>query len=244
MVERRRGSGVASFFVEATIAPGTAVPLPDAAVKHARVRRLAAGDPVRVTDGAGTVGWGTLDRLNASGAEASIEACESVDRPTPLALLVPVADRDRMLWLAEKAAEFAVTEWRPVWYARSRSVSPRGEGEAFTRKVRARMIGALEQSGGAWLPVVHDECALDEAIAACARVGTRLVLDAGGPAMSSFAPFHATAVAVGPEGGLEPDELERLLSHGWRAAALGATTLRFETAGVAAVAIVRTSQGR
>ena len=244
MVERRSGSGIASFFVEATPGAGTTVPLPDAAVKHARVRRLVTGDAVRVTDGAGTAGWGTLGRLDSSGVEVLVEACESVERPTPLALLVPVADRERMLWLAEKAAEFAITDWRPVLYARSRSVSPRGEGEAFARKVRARMIGALEQSGGAWLPAVHDGCTLDQAVAACAGVGARLVLDAGGPAMSSFAPFHATAVAVGPEGGLEPDELDRLLSHGWRAAALGSTTLRFETAGIAAVAIVRSGQGR
>ncbi len=146
-MERRSGSGIASFFVEGPIAPGATVPLPEAAVKHARVRRLSPGDPVRVIDGAGTVGWGTLARLDARGGGAAVERTELAARPTPLTLLAPVADRDRMLWLAEKAAEFAVTDWRPILYARSRSVSPRGEGEVFARKVRARMVGALEQSG-------------------------------------------------------------------------------------------------
>jgi 16S rRNA (uracil1498-N3)-methyltransferase len=244
VVERRRGSGVASFFVEGTPVAGAVTPLPEAAAQHARVRRLVAGDPLRVTDGAGLVGWGTLARLDARGGAATIERCEAVAPPSPLTLLVPVADRDRMLWLAEKAAEFAITDWRPVSYVRSRSVTPRGEGEAFARKVRARMIGALEQSGGAWLPVAHDVFPLDEAVAACASVAARFVLDPSGPAMSSSAPFHATAVALGPEGGLDPRELNLLLSHGWRAASLGSATLRFETAGVAAAAIVRTAQGR
>ena len=53
MVERRSGSGIASFFVEAAPVAGGVMALPDAAVKHARVRRLTVGDAARVTDGGG-----------------------------------------------------------------------------------------------------------------------------------------------------------------------------------------------
>ncbi len=243
MVERRGGSGLATFFVDATPAVGTLAELSDAAARHARVRRVAVGDAVRLVDGRGTVAEGALTRLDHRGGDVEVATCSRAARAAPLALLVPVADRDRMLWLAEKAAELAVTDWRPVLYMRSRSVSPRGEGEAFARKVRARMIGALEQSGGAWLPVVHDEALLDHAIAACA--GSRgLVLDAEGAPLPSRAPFGATAVAVGPEGGLEPAEREELAACGWHAVSLGGTTLRFETAALAAAAIIRASQGR
>jgi len=242
-VERRGSAGVATFFVDGTPAVGTGMALSDDAVKHARVRRLAAADPVRLTDGRGTLAYGTLRKLDHRVGEVDVQACELVDRPAPLALLVPVADRDRMLWLAEKAAELAVTDWRPVMYARSRSVSPRGEGPAFARKLATRMRSALEQSGGAWLPAMHAAQSLDEAIAAC-EASRGFVLDAGGAPLPSFAPFDATAIAVGPEGGLEPVELDLLLSRGWRAASLGGTTLRFETAGIAAAAIVRAAQGR
>jgi 16S rRNA (uracil1498-N3)-methyltransferase len=243
VVERRGGPGVATFFVETTPAVGEVVALSEAAARHANVRRLAVGDDVRVVDGAGTVGWGGLHALTKSGANVAVEACETVARPTSLTLLVAVADRDRMLWLAEKATELAITEWRPVMFLRSRSVSPRGEGEAFARKVRARMVSALEQSGGAWLPVVHADRTLEEATDECAE-GPRFVLDGSGAPMPAFAPFDATTVMVGPEGGLAAEELDMLLTLGWRAASLGATTLRFETAGVAAAAIIRASQGR
>ncbi|HEU4990138.1 MAG TPA: RsmE family RNA methyltransferase [Gemmatimonadaceae bacterium] len=243
-MDRRGRASVATFFVEECPAPGAAVPLSDAAVQHARVRRLAAGDAVRLTDGAGTVAWGALGDVGGRRVEVRVERTEFVPAPPRLVLVVPVADRDRMLWLAEKAAEFAVTEWRPVLFERSRSVSPRGEGEGFARKVRLRMTGALEQSGGAWLPAAHDAVALEDAVAACAAVPSRLVLDPEGPPMPTLAPFGDVAVAVGPEGGVEPAEREFLLAAGWRVASLGATILRFETAGVAAAAIVRATQGR
>lgn len=241
-MERGSGSVVATFFVEAQPVPGGTLALPESAARHAQVRRMAVGDEARVVDGAGTIGLGVLKSLGKGAAEVEVRACETVPRPAPLTLLVPVADRDRMLWLAEKATELAITVWRPVMFLRSRSVSPRGEGEAFARKIRARMVSALEQSGGAWLPVVHAEESLDEAAAAVAT-GARFVLDAGGAPMTGFAPFAETAVIVGPEGGIERSELDMLLTVGWRAASLGHTTLRFETAGVAAAAIVRVSQG-
>src|SRR5205085_10727821 len=86
--------------------------------------------------------------------------------PAEVHLLVPIADRDRMLWLAEKSAELGLSSWRPIRYHRSGSVSPRGEGDAFAAKVHARMLAALEQSCGAWLPFVGAETSLEDAIAA------------------------------------------------------------------------------
>lgn len=241
MVDRRRDASLAAFLVEGTPSPGATVALGETAAHHARVRRLAPGDAVALTDGAGTIAHATLTRIGPRDGEAAVESCAHVERPAALTLLVPVADRDRMLWLAEKAAEFGVTTWRPVVYARSRSVAPRGEGPAFARRLRARMVAAVEQSGGAWLPVVHEACSPGAAIAACGE-DHRFVLDRSGAPLPGFAPFDATAVALGPEGGFAPEELDLLLSHGWRTASLGGTTLRFETAGVAAVAIVRAAQ--
>jgi 16S rRNA (uracil1498-N3)-methyltransferase len=47
---------------------------------------------------------------------------------------------------------------------------------------------------------------------------------------------------VGPEGGIEPPELSALIGAGWRTASLASTMLRFETAGVAGIAVVRAAQ--
>ena len=50
-------------------------------------------------------------------------------------------------------------------------------------------------------------------------------------------------LAIGPEGGIEADELEALVAAGFRPVRLGPTILRFETAAVAALAIARTALG-
>jgi len=153
---------------------------------------------------------------------------------------VPVADRERMLWLAEKSAELAVTSWQPVLFQRSASVSPRGEGEKFAQKVRARMIGAVEQSGGAWLPEIALELTLAEALVRPTETtAARFLLERGGRPLVDQRP-SATLLLLGPEGGIEESERALIVDeHGWLPASLAETTLRFETAGVVAAGVLR-----
>jgi 16S rRNA (uracil1498-N3)-methyltransferase len=51
-------------------------------------------------------------------------------------------------------------------------------------------------------------------------------------------------IALGPEGGVEPSEREQFLAAGFQRASLGPYVLRFETAGIAALAMVRSMLGR
>jgi 16S rRNA (uracil1498-N3)-methyltransferase len=242
-VERGDHSPLAVFVTdEAPVAGATSV-LGEDAAHHMRVRRLDVGATVGLRDGAGRVATGTLVRL--AKAAAHVEVVEVTELPPPRAvhLLVPVADRDRMLWLAEKAAELGCTSWRPVLWKRSRSVSPRGEGVTFLAKVQARMRSALAQSQGAWLPQLFPEATPERAVQA-APEGTRLVLEAGGAPMGTEPSMRlggAITIAVGPEGGLEREELEALTAAGFVPVSLGGTILRFETAAVVALGVVRAS---
>ena len=234
---------IATFFAAEPIAAGGTVSLDEDAAHHARVRRLDVGHRIRLLDGAGTVAHGTLVRLAKAHMQVEVSSSETADAPPEVHMLVPVADRERMLLLAEKCAELGATSWRPVLWRRSRSVTPRGEGMTFHAKVRARMIGALEQSGSAWLPAMYPEATVERAIAAAPR-GARVVVDAGGDSMVGTEMIAPLCIAVGPEGGIEPDERDLLLTAGWLPVAVGRTTLRFETAGIAALAIARAALDR
>jgi 16S rRNA (uracil1498-N3)-methyltransferase len=141
-----------------------------------------------------------------------------------------------MLWLAEKATELGVTSWRPVVWRRSKSVSPRGEGPTFQAKVRARMTSALIQSGAGWLPDIFPEASIENAVAA-APLGTRLILVRDGDPMVGVPMKAPITIALGPEGGIEPAERDVFIGAAFLPVKLGESTLRFETAGVAAVAI-------
>ncbi len=232
-------------FVSADVfSAGSTCVLDEHAARHMRVLRLDAGAVVGLRDGQGAIGEGAIVRLTKSQATVEVTHAVIVEPPPEVHLLVPVADRERMLWLAEKCCELACTSWRPVMWRRSRSVSPRGEGVGFQAKVRARMEGALAQSEGAWLPQLFPDATLDRALLA-APPGDRVTLD---PSATPFvgaaqpAPLRPPIViALGPEGGLEADELQALDAAGFRRVSLGPTILRFETAGLAALAIARTA---
>lgn len=231
-------AAVATFFSGERPLAGQELALGEDAAHHARVRRLDVGAPLRVVDGEGHEARATLVRLAKRHLSLTIHAVEFRAALPPAHLLLPVADRERMLWLAEKSAELGATSWRPVLWRRSRSVTPRGEGPTFTGKTRARMIGALEQSGGAWLPALYPEATVERAIAA-APEGTRLLLDATAAPILRSAIAPPVTVAVGPEGGIESDEREQFVAAGWTPVSIADSVLRFETAAVAALAIVR-----
>ncbi len=161
-MERNDRAPVATFFLGAPWPEAGRVALGESAVHHARVKRLETGEPVRLTNGAGQLGFGALHTLSKTSLEVELERVESVPAPRAIHLRVPIADRDRMLWLAEKATELGVASWESIRFRRSLSVTPRGEGPAFAAKLRARMENALEQSGGAWLPQLLDEASVDE----------------------------------------------------------------------------------
>jgi 16S rRNA (uracil1498-N3)-methyltransferase len=243
-VDRDRQPHLITFFTDEPIVAGSPATLSESASHHVRVRRLAVGDAIRLTDGAGHVGVGTIATITRGAVAIDITDLSFVTPSAPVHLRAPVADRDRMLWLAEKTAELGIASWQAVRFQRSASVSPRGEGPAFSAKLRARMIGALEQSGGAWLPSMLPDVPPQDLAVAPGELG--ILLDRDGVPLPSLIGLPSTAGAVillGPEGGLESSEIEHLAAAGWQRASLAETTLRFETAGVAAVAVCRALAG-
>ncbi len=240
-MEHHDREGVAAFFApDEPLVSGTSASLGEGVLHHVRVRRLGIGSRVALLDGEGHRAEGTLVRLSRTSGTVEIEQVVTSAPLPPVHLLVPIADRDRMLWLAEKCAELGATSWRPVLYRRSRSVKPRGEGPTFVGKLRARMAAALEQSGGAWLPAIYPESTLERAVSALPD-GPRFVLDASGSAILGRRIEAPVTIAVGPEGGLEPEELDEFERAGFARAALGGHMLRFETAAIAGLAVVRSA---
>jgi 16S rRNA (uracil1498-N3)-methyltransferase len=236
MVERQDRPTVARFFAHEEFRPGSTLTLSEESAHHIRVARIGLGERVGLRDGAGGVGGGVLVKTSRSYAAVEVDVAEHIPPPPPIHLLAPIGDRDRMLMLAEKCAEIGIASWRPVLWKRSRSVSPRGEGSSFTAKTRARMVSALLQSGAAWLPDSFPEAPPQRAVAACPG-GTRLVLDPHGEPLVATSLLAPLSIALGPEGGLEGEETDRLLAAGFRRASLGSSILRFETAGILAVGV-------
>ena len=238
-MERVDRASLATFLAAVPLLGPGEIALAADVAHHMRVRRLEPGDPIQLLDGAGGVARGTLARLDKGGAVVEVDGVDRRPPPPPVHILVPVADRDRSLWLAEKCTELGLSSWRPVRWRRSHGVASRGDGEGFQAKLRARMGAALTQAEGAWLPELYPPAEPAAALAALPP-GGRLVLDVDGEPLLRCvgdAPAAGVVLALGPEGGLERDERDTLVAAGFRPAALPGGILRFETAGVVALAL-------
>jgi 16S rRNA (uracil1498-N3)-methyltransferase len=254
MVERTVKAPVATFLSHEQFVAGGSITLSDEEMNHIRALRLSAGASVALRDGAGNGAEGVLVRIAKNAAVVEISEALTFNQLPPVHLLAPIADRERMLSLGEKATELGVTSWRPVLWKRSRSVSHRGEGPTFQQKLKGRMTSALLQSRGGWLPELFPEATVERAIAASPQ-GTRLLLDSdelegANDSLPPAAPLTSlvmrspVVIALGPEGGVEPAERQQFLEAGFQRASVGPYVLRFETAGIAAIAMVRSMLGK
>jgi 16S rRNA (uracil1498-N3)-methyltransferase len=241
MVERSGQSPVAIFFSSERLVKGGHVSLGDDAAQHARVLRIGPGERVELRDGMGGAARGTIARMAKRSLTIDIEDSWEIPALPEVHMLVPVADRDRTLLLAEKVTELGATSWRPILWRRSKSVAGRGEGPTFVSRTRARMISALTQSGGGWLPQIHPSATVVRALTA-APAGRRLLLDAAAKqTMLESEVNFPLVIALGPEGGLADDERQQMIDGGFTPVRLAPTVLRFETAGIAALAVARAS---
>ena len=121
-MERTDRAAAVTFFSTDAFSPGTPVALGDDAAQHARVLRIGSGERVELRDGKGNAARGSLARVAKRSLSVDVDEVWQIPNLPPVHMLVPVADRDRMLYLAEKCTELAATSWRPVMWRRSRSV--------------------------------------------------------------------------------------------------------------------------
>jgi len=152
---------------------------------------------------------------------------------------------DKLDWVLQKSTELGVSAVWPVVTARSVA---RPKPEALgTRHGRWQRIveEAARQSGRAEVPEVAPLRSLDEALKALVPGMRLLVLDEEerSERLGLAAGDAAVAIVVGPEGGLTREEVDVLRAAGGVPVSLGPLVLRTETAGLAALAVLRHLDG-
>lgn len=167
-------------------------------------------------------------------------------RESPLQITVAqaISRGERMDHTLQKCTELGASAFRPVFTER---VEVRLDAERAARRMhhwQGVIRSACEQCGRTVLPILHPPVELWTWLAA-EPDGQRLMLDADAAQALSMldAPATGLELLVGPEGGLSPAERERLAAHGVQAVGLGPRTLRTETAGAAALAVLQARHG-
>ena len=214
--------------------------------RHAvTVRRLRAGEPVDLVDGAGTRVTGSLLDGEKDRMRVTVEAVTHEPAPAPqLTLVQALAKGDRDLQAVEAATELGVHRVVP-WQAERSIVRLRGDRAAKTMaKWESALSAAAKQSRRAHWPALapwQDTPGLAELVRSEPET-LWLVLHESVPTQWStreaaqWGQWQRIAVLVGPEGGVGEDELQLLRAAGAQPVRLGTTVMRSSTAGPAALA--------
>lgn len=224
------------------------IPLPSAGAYHAaRVLRLRAGAALAVFDGEGSEFHAEIVRVDGNDVVVRIGAriANAPEPPLKITLVQGVSRGERMDWTLQKATELGVAVIAPVITARS-VVRLDGKQAAKKREHwRGIAIGACEQCGRSTLPDVREPISLTEYLHTQSKEGVRLVLSPTGPAsLAGLASMSAKVeLLIGPEGGLDDDEIERAQHSGFVPVRLGPRILRTETAAVTALSVLQAMWG-
>lgn len=221
----------------------------DHALHLARVLRAEIGQQFDIATGS-SVRRGTITAITDHRVEFTLGE-EQPTTPAPdLTLALAIFKFDRMEWAIEKCTELGVTRIIPVIAGRTdthlATAAPkrreRWQRLALQASEQSRRIAPPEISAPTRL---KDFCnaGVPPAVgqtSSPARVA-RIVLSESGEDFSlreALTPRPSSAtLAIGPEGGWAPDELEWFHDSHWTAASLGDTILRAETAAIVATAL-------
>ncbi|MFV4913373.1 16S rRNA (uracil(1498)-N(3))-methyltransferase [Microbacterium lacticum] len=230
--------------------PGDTVTLTGAEAHHAAVvRRVRVGEAVTLGDGAGTWLEGEVRDAAPKRVVVRVTARADIAAARPRLMLVQaLAKGDRDELAVQAATELGADEIVP-WQA-SRSVSRWDAAKAVKGVARWQSIvrEAAKQAHRAWVPTVTSPVATPVLVA---RAGTDRVLVLDPTASTPLAQLEIApgderdlVLVVGPEGGIDPSELDALSAAGAELVRLGDAVLRTSTAGPAALAVLNARLGR
>ncbi|MEA4965087.1 MAG: RsmE family RNA methyltransferase [Oscillospiraceae bacterium] len=217
---------------------------------HARVLRLKCGDEVTVCDGRGTDFRCTVSDVS-TGQISLVVASRDRSRAEPrvfCCVYMAYAKADKFEHVIQKATELGACEL--VAFPASRCVSKPDEKSLQNKLERWQKIAAAaaEQSGRGLIPRVLTAPSYPAALARASQADLS-VLFYENESRRTFrtaietAPFQTAALMTGPEGGLEPAEVEAAAAAGLQVCTLGTRILRCETAPLCALSALLYAAG-
>lgn len=228
--------------------PGDLVHLDAATSAHAiRSQRLGVGDPLMVSDGAGTLAHGTITSADPQSAAIVVATLEVQPGPAVrINLVQALAKGDRDLMAVEMATEVGVDTITP-WQAQRSIVRIRPERAAKMRaKWQAKLQAAAQQSRRAYIPTLQpavEGTGIADLHAPNANHHLMVLHEDAPSTMREVimalpktpAEVH---LVVGPEGGVSPEELAAVEQAGGSIVQLGPTVMRASTAGPVAIGLL------
>ncbi|MDO4258627.1 MAG: 16S rRNA (uracil(1498)-N(3))-methyltransferase [Actinomycetaceae bacterium] len=251
-------SGRAAVGEGAGFAVGETVSLYGEEARHAHVKRIAAGETIDLVDGQGLRLTCEVVGVAKTAVEAVVRRRVVEEPPRPrLTLVQALAKGGRDEQAIEAATEVGIDRVIP-WEARRSIVQWSGpKADKGRAKWQSICVSAMKQSRRAFLPGVEEVLSFrgieawtrsvigeGGAVLVCHESAERHLSDLLNHWGNSGKSFTEIAVVVGPEGGIDEDELAAFRAGGAEIILLGPHVLRSSTAGPLATALVAAGCGR
>ncbi len=169
-----------------------------------------------------------------------LESMEQRELPVNITLLQGIPKSDKLEMIIQKAVELGVSEIIPV---KTKRVVVKIEEKKQASKVNrwnAIAESAAKQSKRSIIPKVSEPMSIDNALEIVKDFGVKLIpyenadgIDKTRKILDSMDKTKDIAVFIGPEGGFEEAEVERIKNSSFEVITLGKRILRTETAGLA-----------
>lgn len=213
-----------------------------------RVLRLDVGASLQLVDESGAIYNGTISSITKKRAEIAVSELPQVDSGQATVPRITICQAlpkgDRIDLILQKCSELGAHDFclfggrRSV--AKVREEQRAGKLERWQKIISeaARQCGRSDVPRVSWFPSALDA-------AADADQQLRLILWEGEreqalkQTLTGREKPASAVVAIGPEGGFDPLEVEQFIRQGFQPVSLGSRILRTETAGIAILAVMQ-----
>ena len=235
------------FYTERSLSPGQTVTLEETTSHHLlRVVRLKPGESLLLFNGNGKEYQAVLEESGKAQARVLVQGSRQPDRESKLHITLgqAISRGERMDFVLQKSVELGVESIAPLWTKRSQVQLSGKRLEKRLSHWRGVIRSACEQSGRVCLPKLQHPAKLRDWHSINWKQSLQLVLDpAASLQLSDLIPAREIRILIGPEGGLEGEEISMVEESGFMRIRLGPRILRTETAALASVAAVQALWG-
>lgn len=218
-------------------------------VNHIKnVLRLGKGDWIVACDREGTDYIGRIQQLSSEQVVLGIEKIQpsGTELPVKITLFQGIPKKEKMEFIIQKAVELGVYEVVPVMMKRC-VVRLQEEKKIARRRERWQSIAeaAAKQCDRGIIPNVSEPVTMQEAFDMASRLEYNMIpyelhrgMEEARQIVRQACRKSSVGIFIGPEGGLEPEEVEGAVAIGAHPLTLGKRILRTETAGMALLSVL------
>lgn len=218
-------------------------------VNHIKnVLRLEVGDWIVACDGNGTDYVSRIQSICSDEVVASIEKVQptGTELPVGITLFQGMPKKDKLELIIQKAVELGACEIVPVMT--KRTVVKLSEEKKINKRLerwQSIAYAAAKQCDRGIIPTVHKPVSYEEALAMADQLDYNVIpyelqtgMEEARKIVDQACKQRSLGIFIGPEGGFEPEEVERAMTRNIHPMTLGKRILRTETAGMALLSIL------